>query len=144
MHLVGFIIRIYHDARSPERQILTKFTTVRHLVNFRQTNPVTPRHPVYLIYVQIFSFHLRPGLPQLSSFQVLSLKCSIHFSSVPNAYILPISSSLISSWEHDLVEYKWCTFSLRNFLHSLIPSSLFAVNKDSTQKPVCRHPQSML
>ena len=22
MHLVGFIIRIYHDARSPERQIL--------------------------------------------------------------------------------------------------------------------------
>ena len=23
MHLVGFIIRIYHDARSPERQIHT-------------------------------------------------------------------------------------------------------------------------
>ena len=23
MHLVGFIIRIYHDARSPERQILS-------------------------------------------------------------------------------------------------------------------------
>ena len=26
MHLVGFIIRIYHDARSPERQILITFT----------------------------------------------------------------------------------------------------------------------
>ena len=25
MHLVGFIIRIYHDARSPERQSVNKF-----------------------------------------------------------------------------------------------------------------------
>ena len=25
MHLVGFVIRIYHDARSPERQIRIKF-----------------------------------------------------------------------------------------------------------------------
>ena len=25
MHLVGFIMRIYHDARSPERQILSIF-----------------------------------------------------------------------------------------------------------------------
>jgi len=27
MHQVGFIIRIYHDARSPERQILTVINT---------------------------------------------------------------------------------------------------------------------
>jgi hypothetical protein len=74
----------------------------------------------------------------------LSLKYYIHFSYFPNAYVLPISPSLIRSWEHDLVEYKWCTFSLRNFLHSLVPSSLFDVNKDSPRKPVCRHPQSML
>ena len=26
MHLVGFIIRIYHDARSPERQISVSVT----------------------------------------------------------------------------------------------------------------------
>ena len=25
MHLVGFIIKIYYDARSPERQMNTKF-----------------------------------------------------------------------------------------------------------------------
>ena len=35
MHLVGFIIRIYHDARSPERQKKTLFTIVlSHLVGF--------------------------------------------------------------------------------------------------------------
>ena len=31
MHLVGFIVRIYHDARSPERQ-----KNVRLLVAFRR------------------------------------------------------------------------------------------------------------
>ena len=28
MNLVGFIIRIYHDARSPERQIDEKMNTI--------------------------------------------------------------------------------------------------------------------
>jgi len=27
VHLVGFIIRIYHDAQSPERQIIDQFVT---------------------------------------------------------------------------------------------------------------------
>jgi len=27
VHLVGFIIRIYHDARSPERQILLEWSS---------------------------------------------------------------------------------------------------------------------
>ena len=31
MHLVGFIMRIYHDARSPERHKFEKFV---HLVGF--------------------------------------------------------------------------------------------------------------
>ena len=36
MHLVGFIIRIYHDARSPERQIskVSKREELVHLVGF--------------------------------------------------------------------------------------------------------------
>ena len=29
MHLVGFIVRIYHDARSPGRQTLTHVTVIR-------------------------------------------------------------------------------------------------------------------
>ena len=37
MHLVGFIIRIYHDARSPERQIeqvtFVNISVSRHAVN---------------------------------------------------------------------------------------------------------------
>ena len=28
VHLVGFIIRMYHDARSPERQITAKYISV--------------------------------------------------------------------------------------------------------------------
>jgi len=32
VHLVGFIIRIYHDARSPERQKLTPSSTAVFLV----------------------------------------------------------------------------------------------------------------
>ena len=31
MHLVGFIIRIYHDARSPERQIKIVVVTITRL-----------------------------------------------------------------------------------------------------------------
>ena len=35
MHLVGFIIRIYHDARSPERLYYkNKFEKLVHLVGF--------------------------------------------------------------------------------------------------------------
>ena len=36
MHLVGFVIRIYHDARSPERQIKifsNSFTTFVHVTD---------------------------------------------------------------------------------------------------------------
>jgi len=33
MHLVGFIIRIYHDARSPERQIQKRMQGVRMKFN---------------------------------------------------------------------------------------------------------------
>jgi len=42
LHLVGFIIRIYHDARSPERQTLpdkTTLTTERHPCPLRYSNP---------------------------------------------------------------------------------------------------------
>jgi len=35
VHLVGFIIRIYHEARSPERQVLEAFR-----VNYNE-----PTHP---------------------------------------------------------------------------------------------------
>ena len=36
MHLGGFIIRIYHDARSPERQIrMCKFAVFTSFDNFR-------------------------------------------------------------------------------------------------------------
>ena len=31
MHLVGFIIRIYHDARSPERQVQNSVTELFHI-----------------------------------------------------------------------------------------------------------------
>jgi len=46
VHLVGFIIRIYHDARSPESQIqsLTSIPYINHLINintiFTEVGPV--------------------------------------------------------------------------------------------------------
>jgi len=38
VHLVGFIIRIYHDARSPERQIWQMQTTEEMLTQGRKSN----------------------------------------------------------------------------------------------------------
>ena len=35
MHLVGFIIRIYHDARSPERQLPEKYSLANAVMNLR-------------------------------------------------------------------------------------------------------------
>ena len=48
MHLIGFIVRIYHNARSPERQIqslwvVADFVLVmcgKDLVNFKKKIPV--------------------------------------------------------------------------------------------------------
>jgi len=37
VHLVGFIIRIYHDARSPERQKRTN--SIANLSTFNNDNP---------------------------------------------------------------------------------------------------------
>jgi len=44
VHLAGFIIRIYHDARSPERHIHTSITNVQN-TNFLN-------NPTYLLIIQ--------------------------------------------------------------------------------------------
>ena len=62
VHLVGFIIRIYHDARSPERQILSTSS----LVTFNISVPTSKathcasntkiNHPVILIDITAVFF----------------------------------------------------------------------------------------
>ena len=40
MHLVGFIIRIFHDARSPEREIRTLMLLEMSILYFQYRNPI--------------------------------------------------------------------------------------------------------
>jgi len=51
MHLVGFIIRIYHNARSPERQIFLSVGTVRTMHRKQKT-------AIYFILMLILIFRL--------------------------------------------------------------------------------------
>ena len=44
MHLVGFIIRIYHDARSPERPTCVSFAPVSKAVSLYKRLPT----PIFL------------------------------------------------------------------------------------------------
>jgi len=51
VHLVGFIIRIYHDARSPECRIGIKFFVCTHWNIHKQNCIMTERINIYIKHV---------------------------------------------------------------------------------------------
>ena len=64
MHLVGFIIRIYHAARSPEHQILNKLDITIILSQFLvQLERQEVQHCLLLIHLSVNLFKLPHMFP---------------------------------------------------------------------------------
>jgi len=69
VHLVGFIIRVFHDARSPERQILYPSLTTRATSNSSQrqktvTRKMTEEKMCHMIIKEMSSVQQQCGLPR--------------------------------------------------------------------------------
>ena len=81
MHLVGFIIKIYHDtARSAERQILLVKSTVLNLFNLLSSSSSGSVDASSFGCVVVLALHLKLNFVILSPI----LQCSTHHVLLPS------------------------------------------------------------
>ena len=78
MHLVGFIIRIYHDARSPERQIsLTSVVWYKYILRTRRFGGCFSVRPQVRSARSLLSCSHRIKLPASVDTEVIQMDDSV-------------------------------------------------------------------